>query len=595
MLRGVLEAMAADPEGDAQASFLPAGERERQLVEWNDTAYEAETASVLRRFEEQAARTPDAVAVGHQDGTLSYGELDVRANQLAHHLRGLGVGAESRVLVRLDRGPDLLTALLAVWKAGGAYVPVDPSYPADRVTAMRELSGAPVTLTEIPVRALISLPTGAPARTDDLDRLAYVIFTSGSTGTPKGVEVTHRGLANHVAWAARELASQGDGGAPLFSSVAFDLVVPNLWAPLVTGQAVHTVSQDVDMADLGEHLVASGPYSFIKLTPGHLDVLAQQLAPEQAAALAPVLVVAGEAFTRATLERWRALAPDTRLINEYGPTEASVGTTVHEVPRDAETDVLPIGRPLPNMRVYVLDPALQPVPVGVTGELYVGGTGIARGYAGRPDLTAERFLPDPYGTEPGARVYRTGDLVRQRPDGNVEFLGRVDDQVKIRGYRVELGEIQAVLTAHPGIRDAFVTTVDGELAGYYAPAGAEGVREHLADRLPDYMVPATLTALDALPLNANGKIDRKALPAPDAAAADDDGYVARAPTPRSASPPCGRRSSASNASVSRTASSRSAATPSAPSPSSGHCAPPGSTSAYATCSSTARSPPSAST
>ncbi|MET8028148.1 amino acid adenylation domain-containing protein [Streptomyces avermitilis] len=526
MLRGVLEAMAADPEGDAQASFLPAGERERQLVEWNDTAYEAETASVLRRFEEQAARTPDAVAVGHRDGTLSYGELDLRANQLAHHLRGLGVGAESRVLVQLDRGPDLLTALLAVWKAGGAYVPVDPSYPADRVTAVRELSGAPVTLTEIPVRALISLPTSAPARTDDLDRLAYVIFTSGSTGTPKGVEVTHRGLANHVAWAARELASQGDGGAPLFSSVAFDLVVPNLWAPLVTGQTVHTVSQDVDMADLGEHLVASGPYSFIKLTPGHLDVLAQQLAPEQAAALAPVLVVAGEAFTRATLERWRALAPDTRLINEYGPTEASVGTTVYEVPQDAEADVLPIGRPLPNMRVYVLDPALQPVPVGVTGELYVGGTGVARGYANRPDLTADRFLPDPYGTEPGARVYRTGDLVRQRPDGNVEFLGRIDDQVKIRGYRVELGEIQAVLTAHPGIRDAFVTTVDGELAGYYAPAGAEGVREHLAGRLPDYMIPATLTALDTLPLNANGKIDRKALPAPDAAAADDDGYVA---------------------------------------------------------------------
>ncbi|MFD7998260.1 amino acid adenylation domain-containing protein [Streptomyces mirabilis] len=526
MLRSVLEAMAADPEGDARASYLPAGERERQLVEWNDTDDEAETRSVLQLFEEQAARTPQAVAVRHPVGTLSYGELDARANQLAHHLRGLGVADESRVLVRLDRGPDLLTALLAVWKAGGAYVPADPSHPADRVAAMRELSGAAVTLTAVPAEAMISLPVEAPARTDGPDRLAYVIFTSGSTGTPKGVEVTHRGLTNHVAWAARELASQGEGGAPLFSSVAFDLVVPNLWAPLVTGQAVHTVSQDVDMADLGERLAAAAPYSFVKLTPGHLDVLARQLTSEQAAALAPVMVVAGEPFTRSTLERWRELAPDVRLINEYGPTEASVGTSIYPVPGDPDADVLPIGRPLPNMTVYVLDAAMHPVPVGVPGELYVGGTGVARGYAGRPDLTAERFVPDPYGTAPGARLYRTGDLVRRLFDGEVEFLGRLDDQVKIRGYRVELGEIQAALADHADVQDAFVTTVDGELAAYYAPLDTtpDSLREHLAARLPDYMVPATLTALDALPLNANGKVDRKALPAPDSAA--DDGYVA---------------------------------------------------------------------
>ncbi|MFJ9099152.1 amino acid adenylation domain-containing protein [Streptomyces sp. NPDC102405] len=526
MLRQVLKAMAADPEGDARATFLPEGERERQLVEWNDTAHEAETASVLRLFEAQAARTPRATAVRHAGGSLSYGELDQRANQLAHVLRERGVTAESRVLVQLDRGPDLLTALLAVWKAGGAYVPVDPSYPAARVAAMREASAAVTTLTGLP--DLTGLPVVAPARRDDLDTLAYVIFTSGSTGVPKGVEVSHRGLVNHVAWAARELASRGTGGAPLFSSVAFDLVVPNLWAPLVTGQAVHTVGQDVDMADLGEHLAAAGPFSFVKLTPGHLDVLAQQLTAEQAAALAPVLVVAGEAFTRATLERWRALAPDTRLINEYGPTEASVGSTVFPVPDASDLDVLPIGCPLPNMRVYVLDSSMRPVPVGVAGELYVGGTGVARGYAGRPDLTAERFLPDPYGLEPGARLYRTGDLVRRLTDGNVEFLGRIDDQVKIRGYRIELGEIQAVLTGHPAVREAFVTTYDGELAAYYAPAEAapDAVRARLADRLPEYMLPAVLVPLEALPLNANGKVDRRALPAPDAAEAADDGHVA---------------------------------------------------------------------
>ncbi|MFF8732881.1 condensation domain-containing protein, partial [Streptomyces sp. NPDC015171] len=335
-------------------------------------------------------------------------------------------------------------------------------------------------------------------------------------------------LVNHVAWAARELAARGTGGAPLFSSVAFDLVMPNLWAPLVTGQAVHTVGQDVTLADLGEHLVASGPYSFVKLTPGHLDVLSQQLTAEQAATLAPVLVVAGEAFTRATLERWRALAPDTELINEYGPTEASVGSTVFPVTEPVGREVVPIGRPLPNMRTYVLDSGMRPVPVGVPGELYVGGTGVARGYAGRPDLTAERFLPDPYGDEPGARLYRTGDLVRQLPDGAVEFLGRIDDQVKIRGYRVELGEIQAVLTEHPAVREAFLTVHEGTLTAYYAPADApaDSVRAHLADRLPEYMLPGTLIALDALPLNANGKVDRRALPAPDAAAAVDDGHVA---------------------------------------------------------------------
>jgi len=529
MLRQILEAMAGDSEGDARAAFLPAGERHRQLVEWNDTAREQGSASVLRRFEDQAARTPGAIAVEHSGTTVSYGELDARANQLAHHLRGLGVTAESRVLVRLDRGPDLLTALLGVWKAGGAYVPVDPSHPAARVTAMSEAAEAVLTLTELPDPAeLAALPVSAPIRRDDPDGLAYVIFTSGSTGVPKGVEVPHRGLANHVAWAARELASRGSGGAPLFSSVAFDLVVPNLWAPLVVGQTVHTVGQDVDLADLGRHLVASGPYSFVKLTPGHLDVLAGQLTAEEAASLTPVLVVAGEAFTRATLERWRALAPDTELINEYGPTEASVGSTVFPVREPVGREVVPIGRPLPNMRVYVLDSALEPVPVGVAGELYVGGAGVARGYAGRPDLTGERFLPDPYAVQAGARMYRTGDLVRQLPDGDVEFLGRIDDQVKIRGYRVELGEVQTVLAGHPAVREAFVTTHDGELAGYYAPAdaSADSVRAHLADRLPDYMVPAALVALEALPLNANGKVDRRSLPVPDAVEETADGHVA---------------------------------------------------------------------
>ncbi|MEI7031247.1 non-ribosomal peptide synthetase, partial [Streptomyces pratensis] len=369
--------------------------------------------------------------------------------------------------------------------------------------------------------------------------LAYTIFTSGSTGRPKGVEVTHQGLANHVAWAARELASQGQGGAPLFSSVAFDLVVPNLWAPLVTGQKVHTVAQDTDMADLGREVAAAGPYSFIKLTPGHLDVLVEQLTAEQAASLAPVLVVAGEAFTRTTLERWRTLAPHTRLINEYGPTEASVGTCVYPVPADEAAEVLPIGTPLPNMTMYVLDAALEPTPIGVPGELYVGGTGVARGYAGRPDLTADRFVPDPHGT-PGDRLYRTGDLVRTRPDGAVEFLGRLDDQIKIRGHRIEPGEIQSVLTDHPAIRDAVViprTTTAGEthLVAYYvstegSSVDAADLGKHAAERLPDYMLPTAYIALDTIPLNTNGKTDKRALPDPDDTADPAAGIAPRTVT-----------------------------------------------------------------
>ncbi|MGY0017674.1 amino acid adenylation domain-containing protein [Streptomyces sp. YJ-C3] len=539
-LREVLVAMATDPDGDARASYLP--DATRKVLRQQGTGESADfgDATACARFEEQAARTPDAPAVSLGSTTWTYAELDARANRIAHHLRASGVGPGAVTGVLLDRGPDLVASLLGVWKAGAAYVPIDPSYPAERIASMLDSAGAATALTHsaytdrfgdgIGVLALdrdesavATRPATRIERTDDTDTLAYVIFTSGSTGRPKGVAVTHRGLANHVAWAARDLASRGTTGAPLFSSVAFDLVVPNLWAPLVTGQRVHTIAQDTDTADLARELVAAGPFSFIKLTPGHVDVLASQLTPEEAAALAPVLVIAGEALTRTTVERWRALAPDTDLVNEYGPTEASVGTCVFPVPSGESGEVMPIGRPLPNMTMYVLDARLDQVAVGVPGELYVGGTGVARGYAGRPDLTAERFVPDPYGPA-GARLYRTGDLARTRPDGAVEFLGRLDDQVKIRGYRIEPGEIQTVVAEHPAVREAVVvphetTTGDIQLVAYYVPSGADTsvaeLAEHTAARLPDYMIPATYIALDEIPLNANGKTDRRALPSPD--------------------------------------------------------------------------------
>ncbi|MEV4702015.1 amino acid adenylation domain-containing protein [Actinoplanes sp. NPDC049316] len=537
LYRRVLESMAAGAGGDALASYLSVEERERVLVRWNESAVDVEPLTVLQLFEAQVAKDPDAVALRSGDETMTYADLDRRAAQFAHALRERGVGTESRVAVLLDRSPDLVAALLGVWKTGGAYVPVDPSYPAERIAAMVQTAGVSVAVTSGsyagrfgPTTVLLpgSLGENAPvARADLIGGLAYVIFTSGSTGRPKGVEVSHAGLVNHVVWARDVLASRGSGGAPLFSSVAFDLVVPNLWGPLVAGQAARLVGQDVDVADLGAALVEGSPYAFVKLTPAHLEVLTSQLSAEQAEDLASVLVVAGEALPATLADRALEILGPGRLVNEYGPTEASVGTCVFPVVEASDRDVVPIGRPLPNMRMYVLDPALEPVPVGVVGELFVGGTGVARGYAGRADLTAERFLPDPFSE--GGRLYRTGDVVRWLPSGDVEFLGRADDQVKIRGYRVELGEVRAIVADHPAVRDAVVsvfepTPGDRRLVAYVVPADGTADAGELGQwcrvRLPEYMVPSAFVALDRIPLNANGKVDRRALPAPDRSTMD---------------------------------------------------------------------------
>ncbi|WP_447035929.1 non-ribosomal peptide synthase/polyketide synthase [Streptomyces sp. DSM 118878] len=545
MYRAVLAAMARDADGDARATYLPEGERHALTGAWAANPGPLPWRTVREAFETQADATPDATAVSVDGTTISYAELDARANRYAQHLRSLGVGPEAVVAVLLDRGPELLAVLLGVWKAGGAYLPLDAVFPDERIGHMLADAGAVVTVTQEThaerVSEVSDRPTvlvdrdrhlvdaspaerpEAPAGPGALDTLAYMIYTSGSTGLSKGVLVTHGGLANHVEWAVGEFAARGNGGAPLFSSIAFDLVVPNLWVPLVVGQTVHLLPHDVDLGELGRHVAAAGPYSFIKLTPAHLDILNQQLTAEQAAALTSVLVVAGESLTRRVVQGWRDLAPDTPLINEYGPTEASVGTCVHPVEGPLHADVVPIGSPLPNVRMHVLDPHREPVPVGVPGELYVGGTGVARGYAGRPELTADKFVPDPFG-EPGARLYRTGDLVRVLPGGVVDFIGRTDGQVKIRGYRVELGEIEAALTQLPEVDEARVllredTPGERQLVAYLVPV-ADGIPEPgtlravLSRTLPDYMVPYAFVAVDTMPLNANGKLDAPALPAP---------------------------------------------------------------------------------
>ncbi|MFJ9929487.1 amino acid adenylation domain-containing protein [Streptomyces misionensis] len=549
MYRSVLEAMAADPDGDARGIRLPAGDL--RVIEALRRPGGGHTGPLLPRLiAEQAARTPHAPAVSVGERTLTYAELVARADRVAQLLRARGAGPETVVGVRLERGTELVPCLLGIWRTGAAYLPLDPDQPAARAVETLADAGARLVLTQEKSAAELdhpgvlavdtdlfagspAAPAGFPEPPEDPDRLAYVVYTSGSTGRPKGVQVTHGGLAGHVAWAAGRLAGGpgGGGGSALFSSYAFDLVVPAIWAPLAVGQRLWLLEPDADLSELGARLSAAGPFSFLKLTPGHLEVLSRQLDAERAAALAATVLVAGEAFPGPLADRWRALLGPGRLVNEYGPTEATVGTCVYDVDGAQGEETVPIGRPLPGMSMQVLDADLRPVPVGVVGELHIGGAGVARGYLGRPALTAERFLPDPCGP-PGARVYRSGDLARIRPDGNVAFVGRVDDQVKVRGHRVEPGEVAAALSALPGVRDAFVAAAGGQLVGYVVPhpegvpAPVAELREALERSLPAYMVPSFLVELASLPLTANGKVDRAALPAPDPRSLAHRPYVA---------------------------------------------------------------------
>ncbi|MET9918719.1 amino acid adenylation domain-containing protein [Streptomyces sp. NPDC006435] len=514
---------------------------------------------VLHTILEQAAATPDATALRHDGTPYTYRRLAEESEQHARRLAGLGIGPEDTVAVLLDRSPQLIAALLGIWRAGAAYVPVDPGHPDERIGHMLTTThtrtvltqtrhahrfaahtapdggedGLTVLVTDDPAEQTArTTATAALPTTHDLDTLAYVIHTSGSTGTPKGVLVTHRGLANYLGWTAHAYAHAGPGGAPLFSSIAFDLGVPDLYAPLMTGRDVHLLPQDLDTADLGTLLARGAPYAFIKLTPGHLDLLQQQLTDDQIKNLAGLVIAAGDSFTARLAERWTTSAgPDgTRLAAEYGPTEITVGNSAYFLDTPLTTELVPIGRAIPNTTMYVLDEHLRPLPVGVPGEVWIGGTGVARGYAGRPDLTAERFVPDPYGPA-GTRLYRTGDIARVLPDGNLDFVARADHQVKLRGYRIEPGEIETALTAHPAVAEAVALVREDtpgarELVAYLVPAqDAEpddltpaALRARLVETLPPYMVPAAYLTLDALPLTANGKLDRRALPAPGRAA-----------------------------------------------------------------------------
>ncbi|HEX8273687.1 MAG TPA: amino acid adenylation domain-containing protein [Longimicrobiaceae bacterium] len=551
-LRRVLEQVAADADRPLpELELLDDAERRQLLEGWNRT--EAEWPAdrcVHQLFEEQAERTPDAVAVVAGEESLTYRELNARADRLARRLAGLGVGPESRVALCLERSAGLLAGLLAVLKAGGAYVPLDPSYPQPRLAFMLEDSGARVLLTQQSLAdrlpefggetvvldgaddagALSHSRTPALSHSPSPGNLAYVIYTSGSTGRPKGVMVEHRALTHYAAWAASRYAGGEPLRLPLYSAVAFDLAVTSLYVPLLTGGAVVVYGEGEGDGPAIARVFEDDAVDAVKLTPSHLALLAGR---ELRTTRIRTLVVGGEdlpaALARSVVE---ASGGRLEIHNEYGPTEAAVGCTIHrfDPERDARPSV-PVGRPIDNMRALVLDGRGEPAPVGVPGELYVGGAGLARGYAGRPALTAGRFVPDPFGAEPGGRLYRTGDRARRLDDGTLEFLGRLDEQVKVRGFRVEPGEVEARLREHAAVREAVVTARedvpgDRRLVAYWVGGKgveAETLRAHLAGRLPAYMVPAAYVRLEALPLTPSGKTDRAALPAP------DDGARARRP------------------------------------------------------------------
>jgi amino acid adenylation domain-containing protein len=550
-LERLLERMADGADRPlAELELVDAAERRKVVEEWNRTAapYPADRC-IHHLFEAQAARTPGAAAVVHGGRSVSYRELDEGANRLARHLRGLGVGPEVRVGICLERSPELLVAILGVMKAGGAYVPADPAHPGERIGYVLDDAGVAVLLTQarllarVPVRAGVEVVTLeerwariAAESAEAVDggagpgNLAYVIYTSGSTGRPKGVAMHHRGVCNYLDWGVRAYGAGEGNGAPVFSSMAVDLTITNL-LPLFAGRPVLLLPEENAVEALAEALRGAPDFGLIKITPTHLSLLTALLSPGDARGAARTLVVGADLLLAEHTRFWREHAPDVPVLNEYGPTETVVGCSAYLLPPGRHREgVVPVGGPIQNLTFYVLNQHGAPVPADVPGELYIGGVGVARGYLGRPALTAGKFVPDPFAGG-GARMYRTGDRARWRDDGNLMILGRTDNQVKIRGYRVEPGEIEAALRRHPAVRAALVVVredapgdrrlvayvVAGPAAGEAEAADPAALREHLRRSLPEHMVPGAFVLLDALPQTPTGKLDPRALPAPELA------------------------------------------------------------------------------
>ncbi|HEY0602653.1 MAG TPA: amino acid adenylation domain-containing protein [Herpetosiphonaceae bacterium] len=607
----LLTAAIAEPEQRVGGlPLLSAAERRQLLDAWNLTSVRfPEPAGIHCLIETQALCRPQSVAVIFEDQRLTYAELNRRANQLSHHLRGLGVGPDMQVGICMARSAEIVVALLAVLKAGGAYVPLDPSYPGERLATIAGNAGLRVFVTQAALaerlpadRArLICIdtdwhlvaqePDSNPPLLTTADNLAYVLFTSGSTGSPKGVAVAHRQLLNYLYSIERRMNLPTGAAFATVSTFAADLGNTVIFPALCCGGSLHVIAEDrISEPDSFAAYMQQHAIDCIKIVPSHLAALLTAAEPAQVLPR-QLLVLGGEAASWELIAQVQALRPECRILNHYGPTESTVGVLtypVHERAAHQRSGILPLGRPLDNMCIYLLDRYGQPVPVGVPGELHIGGVQLARGYLQRPDLTASTFVPNPCAAPPGSRLYRTGDLARYRADGAIEFLGRIDHQVKIRGFRIELGEIEAALLCAPGVREAVVVarteTNNPYLVAYVVgeqknrvPSGrtkeqnegqnqeprtknpgeeqrtknkeqkstmtplllsqrekglgdeglSSALRAFLRERLPDYMVPAVIVPLAALPLTANGKIDRRALPDADVqSVARAEGWIA---------------------------------------------------------------------
>jgi amino acid adenylation domain-containing protein len=537
----VLEQFAGDADVRlSRVALMGQAERSQVVEEWNRTGAEYPSGSCIHElFEAQAARTPGAAAVVHDGRALTYAALNARANRLARHLRAIGAGAGTRVALCVERSHEMVVAVLAALKAGAAFIPLDPAYPAERLRFMLD-DGAPAALltrgsllrlfpgVSVPV---VDLDGGAWGELSDanLDRggvtpesLSFITYTSGSTGRPKGVCHAHHRVLNLVHWYGRELAVTPGDRVLIATSYSFDGTYRNVFAPLFAGAEVHLAAEPFDPGAVVAQIAAGG-ITMMNLTPTAFGALVDAAKDGELSAMRQVILVGEPVQPRKLLE---LPEPRPALVNLYGPTECSGIVTFHRLSAGLEPYLdrpVPAGRPIPNARVYILDAHGEPVPVGVVGEIHIGGVPVGPGYHQRPELTAERFVIDPFAAEPGARMYRTGDLGRFLADGTIEVRGRNDAQVKVRGFRVEPGEIEARLAAHPAVREVAVVAREGvpggtRLVAYYVAADgaveAEALRAHVAGALPEYMVPAAWVRLDALPVSPNGKLDRRALPEP---------------------------------------------------------------------------------
>ncbi|NAP24843.1 amino acid adenylation domain-containing protein [Pseudomonas syringae] len=550
-LQVLLEGMVADDQQAVAELPLLSCEQRRQVLEsFNDTAAAYPAGKLLHQlFEEQVAQQPDALAVVDETGSLTYGELNARANRLAHYLIGLGIQPDDRVAICAQRSLEMVVGLLGILKAGSAYVPLDPGYPSERLRYMLEDSAPVAVLVQAETRTLLgelAVPTldlqagdweveaehnpVVPAITPQ--HLAYVIYTSGSTGKPKGVANQHDGVVNRLWWAKSEYRIGAEDRVLQKTPFGFDVSVWEIFLPLLAGA-------QLVMARPGGHqdphylmeVIERRSISMLHFVPSMLQAFVNQTPAGRCSTLKRVLC-SGEALPHALLLQGQAHFPKSELHNLYGPTEAAIDVTAWHYVAEQDIGIVPIGRPIANTQIYLLDAHGQPVPIGVSGEIHIGGIGVARGYLNRPELTAERFLEDPFSTEPAARMYRSGDLGRWLADGNIEYLGRNDDQVKLRGYRIELGEIESQLAGCPGVREAVVLARehrpgDKRLVAYLTAQegvvlSATQLREQLSQGLAEYMIPSAFVTLTRFPLTPNGKLDRRALPAP-----EDDAYASR--------------------------------------------------------------------